>query len=74
MQHYPAAASGMKTLFVFAHGAGAGHQHPFMVAYARELATRGVDVVTFQLPVHRREAEGSRSRANPRSGISQRRR
>jgi uncharacterized protein len=32
---------------VFAHGAGAGHKHPFMVACAEGLAARGVDVVTF---------------------------
>lgn len=32
---------------VLAHGAGAGQQHPFMVATARALGERGVDVVTF---------------------------
>src|SRR4051794_14026503 len=32
---------------VLAHGAGAGQQHPFMTATARELAARGVDVITF---------------------------
>lgn len=37
-------------LFVFAHGAGAGQQHPFMVRYARGLAERGIDVVTFDFP------------------------
>ncbi len=34
-------------LFVFAHGAGAGHQHPFMTSYAAALSERGVSVVTF---------------------------
>ena len=37
-------------LFVFAHGAGAGHFHPFMAAYASGLAARGVTVVTFNFP------------------------
>ena len=37
-------------LFVFAHGAGAGHFHPFMTSYARALRRRGVTVVTFNFP------------------------
>jgi predicted alpha/beta-hydrolase family hydrolase len=45
---YPAEASkSFGALFVFAHGAGAGEQHPFMRAFATALAQRGVDVVTF---------------------------
>jgi predicted alpha/beta-hydrolase family hydrolase len=40
-------ASRMDALLVLAHGAGAGHFSPFMVAYATALAARGVDVVTF---------------------------
>jgi uncharacterized protein len=45
---YPAdEASRLEALFVFAHGAGAGQSHPFMVRYARGLSERGVDVVTF---------------------------
>jgi predicted alpha/beta-hydrolase family hydrolase len=40
-------ASRMDALLVLAHGAGAGHFHPFMVTYATALAARGVDVVTF---------------------------
>jgi predicted alpha/beta-hydrolase family hydrolase len=43
-------ASALHTLFVFAHGAGAGQSHPFMVRYARGLAERGLDVVTFDFP------------------------
>ena len=38
------------SLFVFAHGAGAGRQHPFMTSYAQGLAERGVAVVTFNFP------------------------
>ena len=37
-------------LLVLAHGAGAGQSHPFMVRYARGLAERGLDVVTFDFP------------------------
>jgi predicted alpha/beta-hydrolase family hydrolase len=37
-------------LVVLAHGAGAGQQHPFMVRTARGLASRGIDVVTFDFP------------------------
>src|SRR5262245_32891144 len=45
---YPAEApASLDTLFVCAHGAGAGQSHPFMVRYARGLAERGFDVVTF---------------------------
>lgn len=40
----------LNSLFVFAHGAGAGHRHPFMTSYAKGLADRGVDVVTFDFP------------------------
>jgi predicted alpha/beta-hydrolase family hydrolase len=43
-------AARMNAVFVFAHGAGAGQAHPFMVRYARGLADRGLDVVTFNFP------------------------
>jgi len=43
-------ASAPNALFVFAHGAGAGHFHPFMTNYATALCTRGVSVVTFNFP------------------------
>lgn len=49
MTAYPA-ASPLGVLFVFAHGAGAGQHHPFMTGYARALADRGADVVTFDFP------------------------
>lgn len=35
---------------VLGHGAGAGHDHPFMVAFASALAARGTEVVTFNFP------------------------
>lgn len=40
----------LDALFVFAHGAGAGHLHPFMTSYAAALCARGVHVVTFNFP------------------------
>jgi uncharacterized protein len=40
----------LDALFVFAHGAGAGHFHPFMTNYASGLAARGINVVTFNFP------------------------
>ncbi len=45
---YPAAADRrIGATFVFAHGAGAGQESGFMVAFAAALAARGLDVVTF---------------------------
>lgn len=46
----PPPAASLDALFVFAHGAGAGHVHPFMTNYATALCTRGVTVVTFNFP------------------------
>jgi len=46
----PDADRSIDALFVFAHGAGAGHFHPFMTSYATALCTRGVTVVTFNFP------------------------
>ena len=40
----------LDALLVFAHGAGAGHFHPFMTTYASGLAARGITVVTFNFP------------------------
>lgn len=48
---YPAdPATALDAVFVFAHGAGAGHFHPFMTNYASALCQRGVSVVTFNFP------------------------
>jgi predicted alpha/beta-hydrolase family hydrolase len=47
---YPAsraAGPAAETTLVLAHGAGAPQTHPWMVAVARAVAARGVDVVTF---------------------------
>jgi hypothetical protein len=40
-------------VLVLAHGAGAGQNHPFMVATAKGLAARRVSVVTFEFPYMR---------------------
>lgn len=48
---YPAAtAPDTHAVLVLAHGAGAGHEHPFMTRYASGLAERGISVVTFNFP------------------------
>lgn len=47
---YPAAGDAADATLILAHGAGAGQLHPFIVGYARALAERGVDVVTFDFP------------------------
>jgi uncharacterized protein len=49
LTEYLATAS-LNVLFVLAHGAGAGERHPFMIAFGRGLAARGIDVVTFNFP------------------------
>ena len=47
---YPAATSSVGATLVLAHGAGADQRSPFMVSFARALASRGLDVVTFNFP------------------------
>ncbi len=49
MRHYPASRPGGPWL-VLAHGAGAGHDHPWMRRTASGLAARGLNVVTFDFP------------------------
>ena len=45
---YPALAPARRpAALILAHGAGAGQRHPFMVATARALSERGIDVLTF---------------------------
>lgn len=45
---YPSEASlRLETTVILAHGAGAPHTSPFMTHFARGLADRGLDVVTF---------------------------
>jgi hypothetical protein len=50
-RHYAAHAGvGEPIALILAHGAGAGHLHPFMVGFGTNLAARGIDVVTFNFP------------------------
>ena len=51
-----AAAGRAPALVVLAHGAGAGQDHPFMVASAQGLAARGLDAVTFNFAYMERRA------------------
>ena len=39
-----------RACYVFAHGAGAGMTHPFMSAFAGELADRGIATLRYQFP------------------------
>src|SRR5262245_36220586 len=48
-RHYPA-DDASAPLLVLAHGAGAGQDHAWMVRVAKGLATRGVQVLTFNFP------------------------
>jgi predicted alpha/beta-hydrolase family hydrolase len=45
---YPSAAP--SACFVLAHGAGAGQSSPFMTAFARGMAERGITTATFDFP------------------------
>jgi predicted alpha/beta-hydrolase family hydrolase len=47
---YPAGGSRQEITLVLAHGAGADQHSGFMTAFARALAARGLDVVTFNFP------------------------
>ncbi len=46
---YPAEGHAAASL-ILAHGAGAGQSSPFIVAFARGIATLGIDVITFDFP------------------------
>jgi hypothetical protein len=48
LREYPGTA--VAPTLVLAHGAGAGHDHPWMTRVAQGLADRGVRVVTFNFP------------------------
>jgi predicted alpha/beta-hydrolase family hydrolase len=44
---YPSHGTALHATFVLAHGAGAGQQSAFMIAFAQGLSDRGIDVLTF---------------------------
>jgi len=48
-RYAPTRDGGWATL-VLAHGAGASHTHPFLVAFAQAFAARGIETVTFNFP------------------------
>ena len=50
------APPGARACYVFAHGAGAGMDHPFMAALAEALAARAVATLRFQFPSMERGA------------------
>ena len=56
----PAAA---RACYVMAHGAGAGMTHPFMVAFANDLATRSIATLRYQFPYMQK---GSRRPDSPK--------
>ena len=47
---YPSTSGEPRAAVVLAHGAGASQLHPFMTRCARALASRGLDVATFDFP------------------------
>lgn len=49
-------AASARSCFVFAHGAGAGMDHPFMSATARELGELGIATLRFQFPYMERRS------------------
>jgi hypothetical protein len=46
-----------QALFVFAHGAGAGMQHPFMVQLSGALVQRGIATLRFQFPYMQKQSK-----------------
>ena len=47
-----------RALFVFAHGAGAGMDHPFMTSFARSLLTHRVASLRYNFPYMERKPRG----------------
>ena len=43
----PEPAGGSDATLILAHGAGAPQTHPFLTGFARDLASRGIEIVTF---------------------------
>lgn len=47
--------------FIFAHGAGAGMEHDFMVDVAQRIAAHGIRVVRFNFPYMVKRAEDGKN-------------
>ncbi len=54
-------------IFIFAHGAGAGMDHPFMATIATKLAQQGIRVVRFNFPYMVKRAEDGKKRPPDRA-------
>ena len=50
IRHAPTGTASRNVRIILAHGAGAGQRHPFIAGVARQLASAGVDVWTFNFP------------------------
>jgi predicted alpha/beta-hydrolase family hydrolase len=48
--HYPSNAPAAGPALILAHGAGAGQYSAFMTSFAGSIASKGIDVVTFDFP------------------------
>lgn len=57
---YPATEA--KALLLLAHGAGAGNQHPFMDEFSQNLASKGIEVVSFNFPYMQKAYELDKKR------------
>ena len=58
-----------RACFVFAHGAGAGMTHPFMAAFAADLAERGVACLRYQFPFMERGSKRPDSAAVAQAAV-----
>ena len=58
MRVYDATGKQLATL-VLGHGAGAGHDHPWMARVAKGFAARGIRVVTFNFPYMEKKSRGA---------------
>jgi len=58
---YPSMSGEARAAVVLAHGAGASQHHPFMTRCARGLASRDLDVMTFNFPYMERMEEDRRA-------------
>ncbi|MCL9782783.1 dienelactone hydrolase family protein [Vibrio sp. S4M6] len=54
-------------VFIFAHGAGAGMEHPFMSAVASGLEQKGIQVIRFEFPYMQKRREDGKKRPPDRA-------
>jgi predicted alpha/beta-hydrolase family hydrolase len=58
-----------RACFVFAHGAGAGMTHPFMAAFAADLAARSIACLRYQFPFMERGSKRPDSAAVAQAAV-----